>query len=103
MLPDADPGDFNRDGSITAADIDLLSGRVLSSTVEAIFDLNSDGSVNQFDRTFWVEQLADTHFGDADLNGVVEFDDFAALATFFNQESGWAGGDFDGSGYHRLR
>ena len=46
----------------------------------------------------WVKQLADTNFGDSDLDGEVAFNDFLAVANSFDQPSGWAGGDFDGNG-----
>jgi hypothetical protein len=38
-------------------------------------------------------------FGDADLNRVVNFDDYAAIDNGFNNElAGWSNGDFDGNG-----
>jgi len=37
--------------------------------------------------------------GDADLNGVVNFDDYVAIDNGFNNHlAGWANGDFDGNG-----
>ena len=45
-----------------------------------------------------MKQLADTNFGDSDLDGEVAFNDFLAVANSFDQPSGWAGGDFDGNG-----
>lgn len=98
MLPDAESGDFDRSGSITSSDMDFLSERVRSSTVEAIFDLNGDLTVNQQDREIWVMNLANTFFGDANLDGTVDFADFLRLSASYEQDNGWAGGDFDGSG-----
>lgn len=91
-------GDFNDDGILTATDIDLLSEQVRTASEDLSFDLNSDGVLDSLDRIEWVDQLANTTFGDADLNGQVAFSDFLALATGFNEASGWAGGDFDGNG-----
>jgi|GEM_PF-2416005 len=92
------PGDFNADGVITAADIDLLSGEVLTGTNTAAFDLNADAIVDELDRTIWVGDLAGTLLGDADLNGSVQFPDFLAMSAGFGMEGGWANGDFDGNG-----
>lgn len=92
------PGDFNFDGALTDADIDLLSAEVRNGTNDAAFDLTEDSLVDDLDRTNWVEQLAGTLFGDSDLNGRVEFADFLALSAGFGTEGGWANGDFDGNG-----
>ena len=89
-------GDFDGDGALTGVDIDLLSAQVGQSDLS--FDLTGDGAVTAADRTFWVETAADTFFGDADLNGSVEFADFLALSAAFGGAGGWNAGDFDGSG-----
>jgi hypothetical protein len=40
-----------------------------------------------------------TYYGDTDLNGVVNFDDYSRIdAGFNNNRTGWLNGDFDGSG-----
>ena len=40
-----------------------------------------------------------TYYGDADFNGVVNFDDYSRIdAGFNNSRSGWLNGDFDGNG-----
>jgi hypothetical protein len=40
-----------------------------------------------------------TYFGDADFNGVVNFDDYSRTDAGFNgNRSGWLNGDFDGNG-----
>ncbi|CAN5640854.1 hypothetical protein BH09PLA1_BH09PLA1_09910 [soil metagenome] len=40
-----------------------------------------------------------TYFGDADFNGVVNFDDYSRIDTGFSTgRSGWLNGDFDGNG-----
>ena len=93
-------GDFDGAGSLTAQDIDLLSMQV--GQADLAFDLDGDGSVTSADRVVWVETLADSFFGDADLNGVVEFPDFLALSSNFNNLGGWSAGDFDGSGTVRF-
>ena len=89
-------GDFNGDGLLDAADIDLLSTAM--GGTDTSFDLTSDGLIDNLDREHWVGDLKMTHFGDADMNGAVEFADFLALASGFGSEAGWSDGDFDGSG-----
>ena len=40
-----------------------------------------------------------TYYGDADFNGVVNFDDYSRADAGFNSgRSGWVNGDFDGNG-----
>ena len=89
-------GDFNNNGLLDAADIDLLSDGV--GGLDVVLDLNSDGIVSDLDRSVWVEDLSGTFFGDADLNQSVNFSDFLALSQSYGSEAGWADGDFDGSG-----
>ena len=54
------------------------------------------------DRVVWVEQEVGTWFGDADLDGEFNSNDFvqAFIAGKYetNDNAGWAEGDWDGSG-----
>ena len=83
------PGDFNLNGSLDADDIDLLSAEVLAATNNAFFDLTGAATVDQSDRVYWVETLVGTNFGDADLNGLVDFADFLRLSAAFGNAAGW--------------
>jgi hypothetical protein len=95
-------GDFNGDGTLTAADIDLLSAAVRASSTDPAFDLNSDTRVNQEDRTVWVEALANTYFGDSNLDGEFSSADFVIVFQAGQYEDGnaansqWATGDWNG-------
>ena len=89
-------GDFDEDGLLTASDIDLLSLAIGPNDLK--FDLSNDGIVNDADRELWVTDIKQTSFGDADLDGAVQFNDFLALSAGFGMKGGWANGDFDGSG-----
>ncbi len=91
-------GDFNGDRVFTPHDIDELVDAINSPEPSDLYDLNGDGSVNADDRTFWIEELANVTYGDADMNGEVDFGDFLALSGAFETDGGWSGGDFDGSG-----
>ncbi len=94
----ASAGDFDLNGELNAADVDLLSAAVRDGVYDEGFDLNLDTLLDQEDRRVWVEELAKTYFGDADLNGTVDFGDFVLLANAYGTAGGWAMGDFDGDG-----
>jgi hypothetical protein len=63
----------------------------------AVFDVNRDGSVNQADLAFEVENILNTKFGDTDIDGDVDMVDLGNLASSFGSpdEKRWARGNFD--------
>ncbi|MCA9197002.1 MAG: hypothetical protein KDA87_05660 [Planctomycetales bacterium] len=93
-------GDFDGSGVLDVADINLLSAEVRSANPDPSFDLNSDGNVDQDDRTMWVEELANTYFGDANLDGEFNSSDLVAVFTAQRFEAiqlaNWQEGDWDG-------
>jgi hypothetical protein len=97
-------GDFNCNGTFDAVDIDLLSAEVKNETNGARMDLNYDGSVDEADRSVWVEDenFSYTYFGDADLNGQFNSSDLVVVFVAGEYEddlannSGWAAGDWNG-------
>lgn len=91
-------GDFNANDIIDAGDIDLLSMNVGMHELAGTYDLNADSLVDEADRIVWIEDIALTAPGDANLDGEVEFGDFLTLSANFGGAGGWAEGDFDGSG-----
>ncbi len=91
-------GDFNNDRLLTAEDVDILT-REIGHSIDRQFDLNGDGEVTLADRTFWVENIVETNFGDVNLDGVVNDADRLLLnASLFTEETGWATGDLNGDG-----
>jgi hypothetical protein len=94
-------GDYDGDGLLTAADIDILSAAVRDNNQDPKFDLNDDGSVDQGDRAVWVEELKNTYFGDADLDG--EFNSSDMVQVFVQgkyetlEAAGWEAGDWNGN------
>ena len=90
--------DFDENGQLDAADIDILSARVLAGEFLESFDLNEDGLIDHEDKRFLVEDVAGVHFGDANLDRRVDFDDFLKLSSGFGEAGGWSDGDFDGNG-----
>ena len=95
-------GDFDNDGQLSARDIDLLSERVRSGRYDGEFDLNDDGRLSGSDRVIWVEDLARTYFGDANLDGEFNSGDFVTVLKSAQYEdgmtknSGWRQGDWNG-------
>lgn len=92
-------GDLNGDDLLTADDINLLTREIGFNTTNDFYDLNDDGSVDLTDRTYWVEEIYQTHLGDANLDGSVDeldLENWQSNLFFFN--TGWTDGDFDGDG-----
>lgn len=101
-------GDINNDEALNAPDIDQLFSAAQGTlpTASARFDVNNDGQVLTTigmpgsDTDYWVSVLKHTHYGDADLDGTVDFEDLVKLAQHYNQLTGqgWADGSFNGDG-----
>ena len=97
-------GDFDGNGTIDATDIDLLSAEVRAGTNDPQYDVNSDGLVNDQDRSQWVDSLKSTYVGDSNLDGQFDSGDLVAVFTVGEYEdgvagnSGWADGDWNGDG-----
>lgn len=96
------PGDFDSDGELTATDIDLLNAAIRTGANDEMFDVTSDGAVNDADRAHWVEVLKNTYFGDANLDGEFNSGDFVFVFTGGEYEDGiegnstWGEGDWNG-------
>lgn len=74
--------------------IDALTNAVIEGSTDLRFDLNGDSAIDEGDRAAWVE-ANQTFFGDADLNGRVDFADFLLLsANFGEDDAAWAQGNF---------
>lgn len=97
-------GDFNRNGLVDIGDIDLLTAEVKQGSNNLEFDLVVDEIVDQFDRILWVKDIANTWFGDSNLDGEFNSSDLVSvfLAGEYEDEidlnSTWEGGDWDGDG-----
>jgi len=92
-------GDLNADDRVDAADIDALAAAIRLGATAAEhkeFDLDENGILDPDDLTVLVEEILHTRFGDANLDGEVQFDDFVLLAINFGRaEATWADGNFD--------
>ena len=110
-------GDINGDGKVNAADIDLMSAKLLAGGLpySTLYDYRGatvgsppDGIIDINDKNRLFGSLIDinnvatsvgTHSGDADLNGTVAFGDYQTVLLNFGQSGkGWATGDFTGDG-----
>ena len=97
-------GDLNRDGLIDSSDIDLISSAIRHGLTDSRYDLTEDGQVNMDDRTHWVHELANTYFGDANLDGEFNSSDMTFVFQAGEYEdnitlnSSWPEGDWNGDG-----
>ena len=95
-------GDYDGNGLLEASDIDTLAAAIRSGNQGAEFDLNGDGTVNGDDHSFWVNDLKNTWFGDANLDGQFTTADFVVVfgaGQFEDSTPGnstWATGDWNG-------
>ena len=94
-------GDYNANGSLDAADLDLQAVAIDEGQNPAAYDLNNDDLVNYDDRLVWVEQLKNTYIGDANLDGEFNSADFVQVfvAGLYEtqQAATWEQGDWDGN------
>jgi hypothetical protein len=99
---DTDNGDFNLDGQLNVADVDLLCAGLRAA--DRRFDLTGDGSTNHDDLAFLIQNILGTSFGDTNLDGQFELSDLTSAfqsAEFEDQvvgNSSWADGDWNCDG-----
>ena len=95
-------GDFDKSGVLDAADIDQLAAALRLGVYDRSLDVNGDTVLDAKDQTDWVHGLRHTWFGDADLNGEFNSNDFVQVFQEGKYETalgaGWAEGDWDASG-----
>ncbi|MCA9201253.1 MAG: PEP-CTERM sorting domain-containing protein [Planctomycetales bacterium] len=101
---DAWNGDINGDGVLGIADVNLLSQAIWDAWKEPQFDVNEDGATNAEDLEYWVHDLRNTWFGDADVNGEFNSPDLVNLFQIGQYEDGsernstWSTGDWNADG-----
>ncbi len=97
-------GDFNLDGVLDVADVDLLCGEILGDGLDPTFDLTGDGRVLFDDMHDLIVNQLKTDFGDTNLDGVFDSTDFVLVFQLGEYEDGiagnstWAEGDWDCDG-----
>ncbi|MCA9168921.1 MAG: PEP-CTERM sorting domain-containing protein [Planctomycetales bacterium] len=102
MLSASLPGDFDQSGTLDVADIDALSAAVLAGNNPTAYDVNTDGSVDDKDLKYWIEDLFDSWVGDSNLDKEFNSSDLVAIFQEGKFETGaaatWAQGDWTGDG-----
>ncbi|MEM6333968.1 MAG: dockerin type I domain-containing protein [Planctomycetota bacterium] len=88
--------DFNDDGTLDQADIDLL----LDNIGDPAFDITGDAVTDTADTDQLILNYLNSFFADANLDGAVDTSDLAILAANFDTSvPGWAQADFNGDGF----
>ena len=94
-------GDYNRNGSLDAGELDLQAIEMVKGEHPAAFDLNGDGLVDFADREIWVNDLKKTWMGDANLDMEFNSTDWVQVLAAGKYETGdtatWEEGDFTGN------
>lgn len=95
-------GDLDGSGQLDASDADRLQQFVREGRYDAQSDFNFDQLVDATDLDFWVHDLKQTYFGDANLDGEFNSSDMVAVFSVGQYEdsivgnSSWSTGDWDG-------
>jgi hypothetical protein len=96
------PGDYNDNGTVEQADLDLLGIEIAAGTNNVVFDVNGDQLVNAADRDVFLGgdliSSGNKLNGDAEFDGQVQFADFVILSSNFGKSGVWSQGDFDVDG-----
>ena len=95
-------GDFDGNGVLDVHDMEVLQRGIREGNAQ--FDLDQNGVADFGDLAEWVENIKKTYFGDTNLDGIFDTEDF--VAAFVGGEyldgvagnSTWATGDWDGNG-----
>ncbi|QDU71531.1 PEP-CTERM sorting domain-containing protein [Mucisphaera calidilacus] len=93
--PEGLEGDFNNDGVVDDADIDIIAAAIGGGSSDLKYDLDSSGTVDAADLDAMITDVIGTLFGDANLDQTVDLLDLSALASNFEGTAGWAGGNFN--------
>ena len=95
------PGDFDASGDVNAIDIDLLTANIRANSMVLLYDVDASLTVDHADVETLVEDILETSFGDANLDGVLtaSSDGAIILSNLDGDElKSWADGDFNGDG-----
>ncbi len=96
--------DFDGDGRVDVADVDLLLSEIRKPSPSVRFDLTGDGLVNVGDRDRMILSVLGTSYGDSNLDGIFNSTDLINVFQVGEYEDGvplnstWADGDWDGDG-----
>jgi hypothetical protein len=97
-------GDLNFNGMLDVGDLDALTLALRTNDSDPRFDLNDNGKLEFSDIQTWVNDLKNTFFGDANLDGEFNSTDFVLVFQAGEYEdkivgnSTWSTGDWNGDG-----
>ncbi|MDG2384347.1 MAG: sugar-binding protein [Pirellulaceae bacterium] len=83
-------GDYDGDGAITAADLDVQSQYMADNDPKG--DLDGNGVTNLDDRIAWTVQIQNSYIGDSNFDGEFNSGDFVAVFSAAKYETGGAAG-----------
>lgn len=87
--------DLDANGVLNSADLALLENAAFSSDINLRFDIDGDADIDEDDIRFWLFDVFDTLPGDANLDRLVDGQDFLIWnSSKFQSESSWLAGDF---------
>ena len=98
-------GDFDGNGLLELADLDLLVETAANEPGDRVYDLDTSGELDTDDLAAWLQLYAESsetayRFGDANLDGRVDSQDLNVLGVNWNQETNaWSAGDFNADGF----
>ena len=92
-------GDFDFNGEVNVADIDLLQNAIRDGAVDLLYDVDGSGVVTADDLEHHVTIILGVGFGDSNLDRTVDSTDLNNLGLhwrFSDDHLSWADGDFNG-------
>ncbi len=98
-------GDFDLDGALSIADLDLLTVEISTGNSGSQFDLDGNSNVDRDDVTEWLSIAGNAsidrpfRYGDANLDGRVDPNDLNAVGLHWETDgNAWSHGDFTADG-----
>jgi hypothetical protein len=95
------PGDFNGNGGLDVDDVNLLQLAIYEGSDDLLYDVDGNAVIDDDDLIFWVNDLAFTWIGDANLDGVFNSSDFVQVLAAgqyednVSENSTWDTGDWN--------
>ncbi|MEZ6115119.1 MAG: PEP-CTERM sorting domain-containing protein [Pirellulaceae bacterium] len=101
---DPEHGDFNDNGQFDVTDINRLDAAIAKGVPDERYDMANDGQLDLADRQYWIFQIANSTYGDSNLDGTFNSQDLVITFQAGEYEdslvrnSNWSDGDWNGDG-----